>query len=630
MLICKFYKPTLFQIFSQSKLFEGCTREKLHELLDLAKCGKSFFPYDYCTSIEKMLNCRSLPPIEEFYSVLKEESISQEQYEFAQKVWKSYQCKNLMDYAKVYCTIDTLLLCEIFEAFREKMHKFCGLDATHYISLPSLAWDAMLKVTKAEIHLPSDIDMVHMIEQGLRGGHSFINTRYLKGSQDRQSKNPSNHIFYIDANNLYGGAQCELLPYQKFRWVEKEIAETNECEKIETNGEHGYILEVDLEYPTHLHRKHNDFPLAPDNVIITNNDLSPFAKTHQFLNEGLNKYSASKLTSSFFPRKNYVVHLKTLQLYLKHGMKLTKVHRAIEFKQSNFLKKYIDLCTEKRKQAKSTFDKNFFKLMSNSCYGKTLQDPRKYCEIHLACTEKKASKLMTHPLYKMHKIINNSLVSVCVETPVIKHYKPYSIGFSVLDLSKHFMYEFYYEKLLPMFGYENINLGFSDTDSFSFKLFCTTGYEDAMKKLSPFMDFSNYPKEHKLFSEKNAKKLGYFKDEFEGKTVCSRFVGLRSKVYAMQLSEKDKLVCKGLGKSAIKNRLRFKQYKKCLLNSKDFRHSYAAIQSKNHKLSTVIRHKKSLSNFDTKRYIYSCGIHSSPYGSILITKNNGKCFRCRN
>ena len=144
-----------------------------------------------------MIDVKKLPKRSEFFSSLSEKSISRQNYKFAKKVWKKFKCKNLLDYTKIYCKIDTLLLAEVFQYFRETMTKFSGLDPAHYISLPSYSYDSMLKLTKSVISLPTSIDMVHMLESGKRGGMSFIGTRDLTASDQ---KGDESEIIYIDAN----------------------------------------------------------------------------------------------------------------------------------------------------------------------------------------------------------------------------------------------------------------------------------------------------------------------------------------------------------------------------------------------------------------------------------------------
>ena len=172
--------------------------------------GKSFFPYEFCQSLEQMYSVKKIPKRKDFYSQLSEKSISKEDHKFAKNVWKKFGCRHLVDYTLIYCKIDVLILSEIFEAFRDEMVNFSGLDPSHYISLPAYSYDSMLKTTKSVIELPTDINMVHFLESGKRGGMSVIGTRHLEPSSHENGirkpkrkaptgKNES-ELVYIDAN----------------------------------------------------------------------------------------------------------------------------------------------------------------------------------------------------------------------------------------------------------------------------------------------------------------------------------------------------------------------------------------------------------------------------------------------
>jgi hypothetical protein len=193
------------------------------------------------------------------------------------------------------------------------------------------------------------------------------------------------------------------------------------------------------------------------------------------------------------------------------------------------------------------------------------------------------------------------------------------------------MYDFYYNKLLKECGRVNVDLCMTDTDSFIFKIKNNSAFDE---KLSSFMDYSNYPSNHPLSDNSKKAQLGYFKDEITPDNLIREFVGLRSKCYALKMENEInneitiKKTCKGLGKTAIKNRLRFSEYKKSLFEGKDVRHYYTGILSFKHDVFTTVRQKKALSCFDSKRHIFNCKIHSCPFGSSLIKMYNGKCFRC--
>jgi len=572
-----------------------------------------------------MINTTSFPKKEDFYSSLSEETISAKDYAFAKKVWDCFDCKNLLEYTELYCEIDTILLAEVFQRFRKDMFKFSNLDPARYISLPAFSFDSMLKITECELELPSSVDMVQFIERGIRGGVSFINTRYLKTLQ----RDRNEEIHYIDANNLYGQAQTSYLPYNNYFWLSRKSYEKYDWTQIDTEGEFGYILEVDLHYPKRLHKSHDNFPLAPENIQIEFENLSPYAKKSLFRSTNQKKYSDIKLSATFYDRKNYIVHFKNLQLYLSLGLKLIHVHRVLQFNQKKFIAPFIEKCTTERQNAKTKFEQDQFKKVANSTYGKTIQNVRAYSVVKLHNNKKSLLRAISHHTFKNFVIIDDNLVQTNHIKPVVCHDRPIAVGMTVLELSKYIMYDFFYNVLKD--DSFDVDLGFSDTDSFLFKTKNTKNYK---KKIKSFMDFSNYPQDHKRFSNENKAKLGFFKDELAGKLSVSEFVGLRAKCYSIKMNEKknnvniEKKVCKGLGKIAIEKRLKFKHYKQCLFQNKDRRYDFHTIRSKKQNIKTVRIKKKAISHLDTKRWLFDCGIHSVPYGSYLIQTFYNKCPKC--
>lgn len=576
-------------------------------------------------SLELMSETRTLPPLDAFYSSISEKSITADQHRFANKVWKKFKICNLSEYAQLYCRIDTLLLAEIFEKFRLTMIGFSGLDPAHYISLPGFGWDTMLKTTGCKIGLPTDISQIEFVEKSIRGGLSFINTRYARVEDQNKSK-----ILYADAVNLYGKSQTDILPYKNFEWLSSEELREFDYMSVDTNGDRGYILEVDLLYPQKLHFEHNDYPLAPYSGVIEYSDLSCYSKDAYLSSTGKTDYKSSKLLTSFEPKRNYVVHIKNLVLYTQLGMVCTKIHRVLKFRQKAFIKPFIEMCTLARKNASNKFENSLFKKISNSCYGKTIENVRNYTVLKVHYTKNSFQKACSFPTFKHFTILDESVVTTSHYTKEIILNKPFAVGFTILELSKHFMFDFYYNKILPSCGRENVTLLMTDTDSFIMHL------KDAscLDKLNPYMDFSNYPTDHPQYNILNRSKLGCFKDEIDPNYSIVEFVGLRSKCYALKIKSnetgqrEDKKVCKGLGRVCIENRLRFSQYKDCLFQKKDIRHHFTGISSKKHDLFTSVKNKKALSFFDSKRYILPCGIHSLPYGSHFIETLKNGCDIC--
>ena len=182
------------------------------------------------------------------------------------------------------------------------------------------------------------------------------------------------YISYPDMNNFYAWAMSDYLPFCRFKLLKN--VDKFDVNSISKNNPVGYILQVDLKYPDEVHVLHNDYPLAPEKLAISYDMLSDYCK------KIADKYEIKvgdkmKLITNLGNKTNYVVHYRNLQLYLSLGMKLTKIHRVLKFKQSDWMKKYINFNTEKRADAENSFEKDFLKLMINSVYGKTMKNLRK-------------------------------------------------------------------------------------------------------------------------------------------------------------------------------------------------------------------------------------------------------------
>lgn len=288
--------------------------------------------------------------------------MSDQDYLHAQRVWDVFNIQNLGQYHDLYMETDVHLLADVFENFRDLCIDMYGLDAAHFYTAPGLAWQAALKMTGVELELLTDPDMHLFVEKGLRGGIAMISKRYAKANNpylnDYDPGQPSNYLMYLDANNLYGWAMCQPLPTHDFCWLTTKERETLDINAILYEGDTGYVFEVDLDYPIALHDSHSDYPLAPESFKIEPEMLSSYQKD-LLTKLGMKEGSCTKLVPSLFDKKNYVVHYRNLQLYLALGMRLTKFHRVLSFKQSPWLKAYIDFNTSKRKVAKTSLKKIF-------------------------------------------------------------------------------------------------------------------------------------------------------------------------------------------------------------------------------------------------------------------------------
>ena len=579
----------MFQIYSQQTLL--IQKESLNIILNFLHV-KEFIPYDYVSSLEKLSETK-LPPKEEFYSKLNDEDISEDDYYHAIRVWDVFNCKKIRDYHDLYLKSDVLLLADVFENFRKTCLKHYNLDPAHYYTSPGLAWDACLKETGQELQLLHDYDMLMMIEKGIRGGITHISKRYAEANNKyMKTYNPdeeTSFIQYLDANNLYGWAMSQNLPTHGFKWMRNltkeslmEILEkTNHS--MSNRGRKGYIFEVDLEYPSKLWETHNDYPLAPERMIVN---------------------GVEKLICHFKPRKNYVVHYRNLRQYLEMGMRITAVHRGISFNQSPWMEPYIRKNTELRKTAANSFEKDFFKLMNNSVFGKTIENIRKRQNIKLVDNRKTALKLSKKPNFDRATIFDKNLIAVHMKKTEVYFNKPVYVGQAILDLSKTLMFDFHYNYVKEKYD-TKAELLFTDTDSLMYQIQTEDFYKDITKDVKSKFDTSDYPQSHPsgIPTGLNKKVIGMFKDEVAGKQI-THFIGLRPKLYSFKIEEgKNIKKCKGIKKSVVSKGITFEHYFDCLFTGDKQMRSMKIIQSRYHDIYSKEVNKIALSCEDDKRLV---------------------------
>ena len=389
-----------------------------------------------------------LPSKESFYSNLNMENIDHIDYRHGNNIFKRVKLKNLGEYHDLSIQSDSLSLADVFENFRNTCLKVYELDPAHFLLIPGLAWQACLKKTNVKLELLTDYDMLLMVEEGIRGGichsihrHAKANNKYMENYDKNEE---SSYIQYLDANNLYGWAMSQKLPVNNFKWVE-DTSKINEefIKNYNENNKKGYILEVDIKYPKKIHDLHSDLPFLPKRMKID---------------------KCKKLVCNLQNKKKYAVHRKSLKQALNRGLKLKKIHRIIEFNQKAWLKPYINMNMELRKLAKDDFEKDLFKLMNNTVFGKTMENIRKHRDFKLVTTDKKRHKLVSEPNYHTMNYISEDLSIIEMNKTRVKMNKPIYSGLSILDISKILMNKFWYDYMKPKYG-DNVKLCHMDTDS---------------------------------------------------------------------------------------------------------------------------------------------------------------------
>ena len=410
-----------------------------------------------------------------------------------------------------------VLLANVFEAFRDTCLKHYKLDPAHFYTSPGLAWKACLKRTGIRLELLTHPDMLLMFEWGIRGGitqavrkYTSANNKYMGDRFDPKSE--SSCLQYLDTNNLYGWAMSQPLPTDK-----------------------GYLLEVDVSYPKELHNQHNDLPFMCERMEIN---------------------GVEKLVPNRRDKKNNIIHIQALNQALQHGLRLDRIHRAIEFDQSPWLKT-IDFNNQLRTAAINDFEKDFFKLINNSVFGKTTENIRKHRNIKLVTTEEKYLRTVMKPNFKSGVPFGENLMGSEMGKIKVVMNKPVYLGQAILDLSKIVMYEFHYDYMVPKYGLEKLKLCYMDTDSQVYEIKTEDFYEDIANDVEARFDTSGYSKTdfRPLPIGLNKKVIGLMKDELRGK-IMTEFVALRPKFYSYKvLDGSEDKKCKGIKKCVVKKTL---------------------------------------------------------------------------
>lgn len=725
---------------------------------------KGIFPYEWFDSVDKLKET-SLPSYEHWTSNLtrsymKDEACLDEAYE----TWKFFQMKTFKDWHDHYLRVDVKGLSDVFEAFRRLCMEIYQVDPCYYFTAPGMFNDALYKKTGARVELITDVDMYNFFEKGIRGGLSVQVNRFSKANHLHLKSHNRNEltkfILYGDANNLYGFAMKQSLPYSHYEWEEMKPAKqwvnyvnhikqfenewlkrqnalfrekhadtcfpddwgsrSDDPEKIspvagmtfeqakkyrkgsylgwardqsnrmrgqpldmfvqycdgvtlQKDESVGLTLEVDLKYPEHLHDRHSDYPLAPESLTVSDEELLKSEWSKARLN-GNKRVSCKKLCATLNDKQEYVVHWKTLKLYLDLGMEVTKVHRVVSYIEKPWMKEYIELNESNRKKAKNDFEKDFFKLANNSVFGKQMENVRKRFKPVVWCTNE--SDLLNEskkPSYTgdCTKFSDTLIAVQHMKTDVCLN-KPIQVGQAILDLSKECMYNFHYRVMLPKFE-SDLKLLMTDTDSLVYEISSSNPDYDMYKDLETIkheFDFSDYPKEHPLYDETNIKLAGKFKDDKS--TIIKEFCGIRAKMYSMLLagygdianteakhlvkdfeSEKEKkgfmrdsngdlikskaylnhdglkrtnttsayeaFTAKGIKKSVADGELRHTDFKRCLLDNIEAPRVFIpTLRSVKHQVYMFDSEKKTLDALDDKRHTLKNGCDSLAHGHYMI------------
>ena len=655
----------------------------------------------------KSLSTRHIPKQEECYDDLSQSFMCEEDYQHMKLLWKTFNIRNWGEYYELYNLLDVTLLADCFEHFRDSTMKSFGVDSAHYLTTPQMSYSLFLKnvsnkddsryydvakkwagyqmkIGKNENHSEEEMIGIFMdrmsefnayggirllgkndmneficLKNNLRGGLTQISTRYSQNECDDES------MYYLDANNLYGGVMHRMMPYNIVHISDKEkskILNSNPIkwiESLDTYDKYGYFIECDIEVDDNKHDYFNDLPLFPSQKYgVYSNPMKKFA--NDFDIDDLNKKESSKkLICDLLKKEHYVVHYSMLQLGIELGYKVTKIHNVIKFRQAPFIYEYVNLLSEMRAKSKTGVLKNLFKLLANSIYGKFVETGLKRMKVKFATTKEEQNSIIAKYsidlLDEVH-LYDTNLWAAKIANPQKRMSKPFFIGFAILDMSKYIIYDFYYNVLKR--NMENVCLLGQDTDSLIVKikdknrvfklceLYKYFDFSELDHSSSLYHDLEEYYNEHidkrefgsfDSFVNLNKKVPGpIFKDEHQGNRIVE-FAGLKPKMYCI-VDEKDVVhnAAKGVPRSMCVNGVNvcvknMELYKKTLFpeNKVDAKMvgEFSRINNRGMKISTVKQKKIMFTALDNKRYVCEDNVHTLAWGhySIPVDENAKYC-----
>jgi hypothetical protein len=591
-------------IFRDSLLHLGCSLERAVENLNKSnyhfpiceKVGlhpilrqKGVYPYRWVNTVQKFIE-KELPEIDAFYNDLIQKPCPPEDYEHAKNVWRTLHCSTFADYHYYYLMADVVLLAEVFEEYRNKGLKEWELDPAQFVTAPSYSYKAFLKYIDKPIQVMWDLEMYKFFREALRGGYCSVGELTYANVYKKDDE----CIVGFDMNSLYPTAMLHPMPLSDYEWISGEEAERilydssyNWLESLT-----GYWLEVDIECPKEIHDVVAAYPLFPEKID-------------------------GKLKATLYPKVRYKAHIANIRLGMELGYKITKVHRGIKFHQERFMEPYIKRLAESRRKNKNIPSlSEFYKLMMNSLFGKTCENPENYRRFKLIADNDLGIRIMnTLSNIKDYHLIDPDHDVILLELMQcqIKYNKPLAIGASILDISKWYMQKFYYKVLKPF--YQNrMKFLYTDTDSIV-GWFKTKDIKQDLKdpKLAPHFE-----------TPETEKVPGYMKVEKSG---IQMFYALCPKHY-FYISLKNGVLTyneafKGIP-AYVRKQPSQKELEEMLMNNKppeiiSQSYSLQTIRSKNHE-TFVMESERECSDDDDKRYHVPETYQTLPWGHCGICK----------
>ena len=588
---------------------------------------KGVFPYSHFKSVAQYRSLTSLPPPEKFRNDLTNEEVSAEDYQYAQKVYKTFGMTCLMDYCKIYVIADTLLLGACLHHYRSYIYSNFKLDLVQFVTLSSLAYQASLKFTGVELELIDDLETYRELANSVRGGLSMQKVRHACSDSEHV-------ICSFDLNSLYVASQQHPLPVSAPRKITDRATLDRICWRtLDENGPVSYFVVVDLVFPPDVHDRLRQLPIIPELEEICYADLSPYSKEAvQKTYANPQQYKVKKLTASFRPKNRHVCHAALLKYYLSQGVQLVKVHHAYSFRQRPYAAKFIEKLIQLRREAVTPLQASNVKLIGNGNYGYNIMRKENLIEVQFVTEPKKAARICHSDLFEACRILAPDLVITYSKPKKVYFDSTISVGLAILSWSKLIFFKTYYDTLEKCL---RPTLLYMDTDSYFLRVRAKSE-EEVLEKIRAVMDFSFLPPSHPLYDPSKRFVPGYLKLETPIHMRIEEAIFLRSKMYALRLvpregesssSETVKARAKGVSRRAMRD-VQFETYRRVLFQKEQSTGTVRRIATEKYKLYLTTQNRVFLSYLADKSYMKQCGIHNLPYGHYQIAAAQQKSIPC--
>ena len=540
---------------------------------------KMNFPYEWIN--ENNLDNKDLPEIKDFYSSLKLETISEEEYKQTKEIYNKLKFKNIKEYLDTYLKLDITLLTDIFENFRKGIWDKFGLDCSKYVSSPSLSKDCMLKFTKVKIEHIKDIEMYDFINNSVIGGLCVCSNPYLNND------NSNSTVAYQDVSSLYPAIMRNKIPLKNYKFIELNEFNIN---KYGEDKNYSCILLCNVKTTDKVKNDHilKQFPALISKTSIYYDNLSDYQKTN--LKE--NYKSSGKLINHLGSDENNYLSFEMYKLLLKLGYEI-EIKKILEYYHSDFMKKYIDFLYDKKTEYKKIGDKSMmmtYKILMNSLYGSMLTRVENFRDFKIITNPRQADFYTKRSNFNSRVIINEDLTIVEMNKIKCVYNSPILIGSIILQNSKVLLFDYMYNKFPKLFGKENIEIGYVDTDSIIFKI-------ENMKN----EEYQNIQKNN---PDVFGCKIGLMEDEIDKNDEITEYIGLSSKCYSYITKNnlKDNVKTKGISESYKSKYLNHQEFRNVLFDDANLNKvEFNSIKIKNQKIFTNKIIKDNVKNFNDKR-----------------------------